>query len=667
MNADNTVSFSELPNKKPESIRHIKSMATYLFDLDQDDKKEEEQPVQPECFCNDYFYVGDEIDPSYEDAYFSITCADYIVELIVEDTWEAIQHKIVKKEVPQLIMKHSWDIFEAVYAQFDINVEEDHNFFECGTSAQEKLITEQNNRYGVLETENDNYDEECQDTIENPDRIPGSFTLEDIEPQPIRSDNWVRCAIRKYRSPDKPISKSKPLCFGPQDTTMFEEARERMSIAKESVKSYLVDEVEFMDKPSLTEIKYRNEIPSIEEQTLRALKDQQNQKNEMKARLKKNKLDNKALQNKRMLLQSKNSITYDYEGNLMIVKNTKESKTQINVVNFVTPVNISRHEVREINDPNLTIIPRAIKIDDPYKLPNLIMKKSESTKIIKDTTEKDPFDQIDVVGGVKFRYGNKEKINPTSPALNIAKSDRNKIRLSKDEYKQLQHDKFEENISLRCQKGPEMLVNLNKDIQSLKQEPASDVNASQTINLNENVESTDFRKDTSSIGTRSQIFSMKRNESDIKLKQCFITIKNTIKATEMLNMEQSNKTEFVSPDLKTQMHQKKVKNDIRNAYCLRGESVARMSNLDEFNLAILKLGDKFTSQWDASAKSISSKSMKLRPIKSDNDQLFKSVGENVKNPRDRNFQIKNLSRLDNLKASLDNYPHVAGNIFRKMK
>jgi len=57
--------------------------------------------------------------------------------------------------------------------------------------------------------------------------------------------------------------------------------------------------------------------------------------------------------------------------------------------------------------------------------------------------------------------------------------------------------------------------------------------------------------------------------------------------------------------------------------------------------------------------------MKFRPIKSDADLIAKSVGDAVKNPRDR-FIIKNQSRLDNLTASLENESINNGSIFRKL-
>jgi len=141
---------------------------------------------------------------------------------------------------------------------------------------------------------------------------------------------------------------------------------------------------------------------------------------------------------------------------------------------------------------------------------------------------------------------------------------------------------------MRLQKGPKLLMSLNKDdlLSSKKDLTSHDVNVSQTINLNENVEIPHRRENTSVSGSISNIFSMKRHESEVKLQKVFIDIKNSIKANEMLSMNETKKRELETPDLKTKIAQKRS-SEVRNSYCMRGEVVMKMSNVDEFNQNVL--------------------------------------------------------------------------------
>ena len=120
MSTLNLGSLNDLDRELTPRNALMKSMASYLFEtLDNDrpvTERKEEEPVKviAECFCEDGFYVGDYIEASYEDAYFSVTCAEDVLSLIVDDTFKEIQKKIEKKEMPKLIMQHCINIFDLI-------------------------------------------------------------------------------------------------------------------------------------------------------------------------------------------------------------------------------------------------------------------------------------------------------------------------------------------------------------------------------------------------------------------------------------------------------------------------------------------------------------------------------------------------------------------------
>ena len=412
-NERNVSSLKDLTNviQEPKAaLKYAKSMGLFLIEeFEMDTKMEVREPV--ESFCEDGFFVGDYIEPSYEDATESVICAHDAMELIAYNLFEAIEKKRLKRELPHLAITHSLTMFENAWNSVNMEVEQEHRFFD--TEAERNILEDQTN----FENEDEENDEFvlCDDfnvIEEEPERICNQKALSGVEPCPMGADNWVRLRIKKYISPSKAIPKWTPKCFGPQDTTIFKEASLQLKEAKDSVKCYI--ENTNLEKPKLEQIAYKIEVPSEAEAALRALKELRTKKEEQRAKMKKSKLDGKNSQNKRMLLQSKSTLTYDYEGNLIAVKPPKETKST-NTVNFHTPVAVTKNAILEQNDPNNIFIPRAVQINAAYKLPNLISQKQESVKKNLDISEKDPFDKIELSGGVKMRYGNKEKLNPAAP------------------------------------------------------------------------------------------------------------------------------------------------------------------------------------------------------------------------------------------------------------
>lgn len=147
----------------------------------------------------------------------------------------------------------------------------------------------------------------------------------------------------------------------------------------------------------------------MEEQQLRALKEQQQLKNELKNKEERRRQENMRREKKGQA-SVKGVITYDYEGNMIAIKPPNANK--LGGVNFMVGVNIPSNAIKEENDENIVAIPRAKPIEDPFKLPALINKKNDTANKKIDISDKNPFESIDLVAGVKFRYGNKEKVNP---------------------------------------------------------------------------------------------------------------------------------------------------------------------------------------------------------------------------------------------------------------
>ena len=152
--------------------------------------------------------------------------------------------------------------------------------------------------------------------------------------------------------------------FMEQDTSIFQEAQKRFVKAKESVKSYLKQDLEEEQLPHPIELKIIQETTSMEEQQLRAMKEQQQIKNDLKLREEKRKAE-LAKKEKRAAKDVKGAITYDFEGNVISIKPPNANK--LGGVNFMVGVNIPSQAMRELNDPNVVAIPRAKNIEDPFK------------------------------------------------------------------------------------------------------------------------------------------------------------------------------------------------------------------------------------------------------------------------------------------------------------
>jgi hypothetical protein len=88
-----------------------------------------------------------------------------------------------------------------------------------------------------------------------------------------------------------------------------------------------------------------------------------------------------------------------------------------------------------------------------------------------------------------------------------------------------------------------------------------------------------------------------------------------------------------------------------------------MSDLDEFNLQILQKGGEVAYDPSAAGQKYPPH-LRLRPIKSDHELLAKSLGGNVKHPRDRTYAHRGMNKFESLKAIM--YTETDRNIFKKV-
>lgn len=107
--------------------------------------------------------------------------------------------------------------------------------------------------------------------------------------------------------------------------SIFQEAQKRTLKAKESVKNYLKIEVNEDQLPQPIELKHITEVASIEEQQLRALKEQQLIKNELKKNEERRRQENMKKERKGAT-NVKGIITYDFEGNIISIKPPNAAK-----------------------------------------------------------------------------------------------------------------------------------------------------------------------------------------------------------------------------------------------------------------------------------------------------------------------------------------------------
>ena len=115
--------------------------------------------------------------------------------------------------------------------------------------------------------------------IEYTDKTTVSF--DNKEPECIGLDTWARRRITNYKKGDS-AGLQEVQCFGEQDPAIFFESQKRFQKAKDSVKMYLDQRTTEDQQPQPIELKQIVEVPSVEEQQLRALKEQQQLKNELK-------------------------------------------------------------------------------------------------------------------------------------------------------------------------------------------------------------------------------------------------------------------------------------------------------------------------------------------------------------------------------------------------
>ena len=87
-----------------------------------------------------------------------------------------------------------------------------------------------------------------------------------------------------------------------------------------------------------------------------------------------------------------------------------------------------------------------------------------------------------------------------------------------------------------------------------------------------------------------------------------------------------------------------------------------MSELDEFNLNLLKRGCEV--QNDSGMGKNLPQLRVMRPMKSDHEQIARTLGENSKYPRDRTYAIRNMNKFDGLRSMLEK--DSDRNIFKKV-
>ena len=566
------------------------------------------QQIAKRSFINsDYYLSNDNIEPGYEEASEAVVCVASFIEDLQTSTITTIIDRKINKQIPESIMAMSYEMFNSALEQLDIGCESEPNFF-CDVpppslpgSAKE---------------------------IQKPSKEKNFSS----EPENIGIDTWARRRVTKHDnardSDGRPIQ-----CFGEQDATIFQEAQRRFQKAKESVKTYLQQNINEDQLPQPIELKQIVEMASIEEQSLRALKEQQSLKNEQKKNEEKRRLENMRRE-KKGTANLKGVITYDFEGNIINIKPPNANK--LGGVNFQVGVNIPQQINKEDNDPSLVQIPRAKNIDDPFKLPSLINKKNDTVNKKIDISEKNPFDSIELTAGVKFRHGNKEKANPM--ATTSIKTE-TVYRMTKDDYLKLVEEKGQQN-RMMSRKAQDNMLSVVKDADK----EATTVEMSQDMH--------------SSMKTQAFQRFDKTEKASKQLKKNAINVKNSMRIAELVVKEDFD---FGIPSYKQKLGQKlaEKKQNVESNKLL--PTSGGMSDMDEFNLQLLKNGGEVPYE-PGQNKNLGN--MKLRPIKSDSQQIAKSLGDNTKYPRDRTYAARNQNKFESLKNMLNK--DTDRNIFKKV-